>query len=203
RTEAMEVGTDSWAVGQRIMTNSSTFSSLLKRLVLKWEEGAKKFQSDLLRSGFLQSCCLWVEDVKLLEPHVYLPSLAPNYHPARLLQLFQGSDLWIDLCDLNAIHADRQELRESWNKERNITSPTVSQQKSAESLHSQKDTIYARLQTYPTPIRLTQVALQLPFSRLLLTAFRNASDFRLQLNPHLQVIVDCADQFNRRMAELT
>ncbi|XP_045024661.1 ectopic P granules protein 5 homolog isoform X2 [Daphnia magna] len=203
RTEAMEVGTDSWAVGQRIMTNSSTFSSLLKRLVLKWEESAKKFQSDLLRSSFLQSCCLWVEDVKLLEPHVYLPSLAPNYHPARLLQLFQGSDLWIDLCDLNAIHADRQELRESWNKERNITSPTVSQQKSAESLHSQKDTIYARLQTYPTPIRLTQVALQLPFSRLLLTAFRNASDFRLQLIPHLQVIVDCADQFNRRMAELT
>lgn len=203
RTEATEIGMDSWAVGQRIMTNSSTLSFLLKRLVLRWEEGVQRYLNDPLRSSFLQSCCLWVEDVKLLEPSVYLPSLAPDYHPARLLQLFQGSDLWLDFCDMNVIHADRQDLRESWNKERNMNSQAVFQQKSSCSLHPQKDNIYTRLQTYPNPIRLTQVALQLPFSRLCLTTFRNANHLRQQLDPHLQVVVECADQFSRRMAELT
>jgi hypothetical protein len=94
-----------------------------------------------------------VEDVKLLEPHVYLPSLAPNYHPARLLQLFEGSDLWLDLCDFNTIHAERQELRESWNKERNITTSVVFHKKTGDFLQLNKDTIFTRLQSYPEPIR--------------------------------------------------
>jgi hypothetical protein len=185
------------------MTNSSTLSFLLKRLVLKWEEGVQLFQNDPIRSSFLQSCCLWVEDVKLLEPHVYLPSLAPNYHPERLLQLFQGSDLWLDLCDFNIIHLERQELRESWDKERNITTSVVSHKKPGGPLQFNKETIFNRLQSYPEPIRLAQVALHRPFSRLSLAAFQNAGDLRRQLNPHLQVVVGCADQFNRGMAELT
>lgn len=202
RTEAMEIGTDSWAVGQRIMTNSSTLSSLLKRLVLKWKEGVQLFQNDPVRSSFLQSCCLWVEDVKLLEPHIYLPSLTPNYYPARLLQLFQGSEMWLDLCNFNTIHAERQELRESLNKERNITT-SVFHKTARGSLQLNKDTIFTRLQSYPEPIRLAQVVLQPPFSRLPLAAFQNASDLRRQLNPYLQEVVNYADQFSRRMAELT
>ena len=202
RTEAAEIGVDSWAVGQRIMTNSSALSALLKRMVLNWEDGVQRLQNDSVRSNFLQSCCLWVEDVKLLEPHVYLPSLAPNYHPARLLQLFQGSDLWLDLCDVNAVLAERQELRDSWNKERNITGP-VNFQKPAAAILPQRETIFTRLQSYPNPIRLTQVILQLPFTRLPIAAYQNASDLRRHLDPHLRAVVDCAEQFSRRIAELT
>lgn len=202
RTETTEIGSYSWAVGQRIMTNSPALSSLLKRLVLSWEEGVQRFQDQPFRSSFFQSCCLWVEDVKLLEPHVYLPALSPNYHPARLVQLFQGSELWLDLCDINTILAERFELRESWNKERNLNN-LCPLHKPAATFPSQTETIFTRLQTYPDPIRLSHVALRPPFFRLPMAAFRSASDLRRQLDPHLQIVLDCADQFSRRIAELT
>lgn len=202
RTETTEIGADSWAVGQRIMTSSSSLSLLLKRMVLGWMDATKRCENDAVRASFFQSCCLWVEDVKLLEPNVYLPTLAPNYSPSRLLQLFQGSDLWLDLCGLSTIYAERQALRESWNKERNLSS-IAAFQKLASPSHLQRDTIFTRLQTYPDPIRLAQVSLDLPYRQLPLGAIQNPVDLRKCLDPHLRVIVDSVDQFSRRMAELT
>ena len=97
RPDVQETGVQSWAVGQLIMTSCSSLSALLKRLALGWKDAMERFKNAngqtetcfFLTSDFFQSCCLWLDDVKLLEPNVYLPSLGPIYNPARLLQLFQ------------------------------------------------------------------------------------------------------------------
>ena len=202
RSEAAEIGADSWAVGQRIMTSTSVLSSLLKKLVLSWDDGVQRFQNDPLRSAFFQSCCLWIEDVKLLEPHVYLPALASNYSPTRLLQVFQGSDLWLDLCGIDAILVDRQELRDCWKKERHVDCQ-IPPRKPAAAILPHTETIFSRLQSYPDPVRMTDVSLTVPFNRLSLATFRRAEDLRRQLESHLKVVIDSADHFSRRMAELT
>ena len=99
RPDVQEIGVQSWAVGQLIMTSCSSLSALLKRLALGWKDAMERFNdvreqpvgatSFFLTSAFFHSCCLWLDDVKLLEPNVYLPSLGPAYNPARLVQLFQ------------------------------------------------------------------------------------------------------------------
>lgn len=97
RPDVQEIGVQSWAVGQLIMTSCSSLSALLKRLALGWKDATERFKdaneqigtSFFLTSAFFQSCCLWLDDVKLLEPNVYLPALNSVYNPARLVQLFQ------------------------------------------------------------------------------------------------------------------
>ena len=190
RPEANDVGVESWACGQRIMTSSSVLSALLKHLSL-----------NLLQKEtdpFFQSCRLWLEDVKLLEPGVYLPSLSPNYHPASLLQLFQGSDLWLELFNLDSVRWERQELRDLFTKERNLDrNGSASRTPDHKTTPSSSDTVITRLQTYIDPARLANVKLDPTFRKLPAHAYRNAVELRRQLNRHLQLIAERADQFSR------
>ena len=112
RPDNLEVGAESWAVGQLIMTSCSSLSNLLKQLALGWLDGINRLQNDhqqigssfFLTGAFFQSCCLWLDDVKLLEPNVYLPALGPKYNPARLVQLFQvRNNLFLRLPSPNCL----------------------------------------------------------------------------------------------------
>lgn len=203
RAETLDIDIQTWAVGQRIMTHSSALSSLLKRLALSWTDGIQRLQeSNPQLSAFFKSCLLWLEDVKLLEPQIYLPSLPPSYHSSRLLQLFQGSELWLELCRLDIIGLERLKLREVWNKERNPTgSMAVVQHPSR--FQSAGDTLVSRIQNCSTPVELVQVVIQPPFFRLPPAAFYEVDELHRHLNRHLNVVTNSAEQFVSKTAELT
>jgi len=196
RPNTNEVGVDSWACGQRVMTSSLFLSSLLKRL------SARFLQKET--DSFFRSCCVWLEDVKLMEPGVYLPSLSPNYYPARLLQLFQGSDLWMDLFNLDAVRLERQELRDLWIKERNLDRNRPTNHRTSEPSIAQppSDTVFTRLQTYVEPVRLAQVTLEPAFCKIPQHAYHSVAELRGQLNRHLHLVVECADQHSRKYHSL-
>ena len=143
--------------------------------------------------------------MKLLEPGVYLPALAPNYHPARLLQLFQGSEPWLDLCRMETIRMERLELRKLLDKERNLAARSFIQHRQSGSQQAPlpAESLVSRLQNYSDPVLLARADLKPAFFRLPFSALRDAGQLRHQLGRHLAVVTASAERFVQRTAELT
>ena len=203
------INVESWAVGERIFKSNSSHSTLIKNLNRRLAECADRHRETVAFSSFYQAACIWLKDIKLLEPNVYLPTLSPVYSAERLVSAFQGDEaLWMDLYDLDgSIRAERQQLREALLTERNELLPkmaSVNQSRANSGVMVGPDCLLVRLKSYEEPVLLnTQVQVIAPFSRPSVTTLRKTSELQRMLQPRIGVILQNVEQYNRRVAELT
>ena len=86
---------EGWAVGERILNSNSSCSSLFKRLIVRLAESVNEVEPPIKLASYYQACNIWINDNKLLEPNVYLPTLNSGYFPEKLIQVFQNENsLW-------------------------------------------------------------------------------------------------------------
>lgn len=77
------------------------------------------------RIGFYEACRLWIGDRKLLEDHVYVPSLGAAYDPERLILIFNNDQdrLWWDLFDAETDDQERERVLRLLRDERDRLLP--------------------------------------------------------------------------------
>lgn len=194
-------GAGTWAIGQRIMTANSSLSALLKQLVVNWTDDTLRLSLKSPINSFLKACVLWLEDVRLLEPDVYLPSLSSSYQPSRLLQAFQqDGDVWMDLCDVDTIRFERFSLYQLWSKEKSWKAQPALFHDDAT---VKGEDLASRLMSYPEVKCLEEERVYPPFIRLPVAVLADANKLQRELKQTFRVIRENADRFARLFAELT
>ena len=70
--------------------------------------------------GFYKSCEVWLDEPRLHENAVYLPSLPEVYDSPRLLRLFNANDKesWMELVDKDAIFASLDAATRKWRRDK-------------------------------------------------------------------------------------
>ena len=74
--------------------------------------------------NFYKSCEVWLDEPRLHESAVYLPSLPEVYDSPRLLRLFNANDkeAWMEFIDKDAITADLDAAVRKWRQDRDAAS---------------------------------------------------------------------------------
>ncbi|XP_050432163.1 ectopic P granules protein 5 homolog [Adelges cooleyi] len=100
-------------------------SSYLSKINNKLKECAALHRQKLLsepnsdidsRSArFFEACILWLTDVRLLEPTLFIPSLDSIYEPSELTHIINGSNEWLpQLINKTAIEESKIECSKNW-----------------------------------------------------------------------------------------
>ncbi|XP_046571414.1 LOW QUALITY PROTEIN: ectopic P granules protein 5 homolog [Haliotis rubra] len=114
----------------------------------------KEFHQKLAR--MYQTFALWLDEPRLHDANLYLPSLPAQYDSARLLQVFQNQMVpWLEFVDLESVRHQLAKSAEDWNKLVNAASsddvrntmlnPELDPHKAA-------DRILVRLRHYDPPL---------------------------------------------------
>lgn len=115
----------------------------------------------------------------------------------------QGSELWVELCHLDAIEAEGENLRQLLVKQKNPPACSMANKHPSRAIRPTVDSLLNRLDGYQEPVRLSPAVLERSPQLVTPSTFQNVAALRRNLSGWLRNISETAERFQRRMAELT
>ncbi|KAF2894637.1 hypothetical protein ILUMI_11535 [Ignelater luminosus] len=163
-----------------------------------------------LKKQFYESCyrvfraySLWLEEPRLQEANLYLPSLPPQYEPRLLALIIQGNPApWLEYIDYEAIKLEQQKSIKSWRtsiyRERsNVNQPLLNPGSGMESADP-VERILRRLTSYDLPKSAPAIVKAAPVIPVI---DYNKNSFLKVLGPHFQTLHQFAHNHTLRVSE--
>ena len=111
--------------------------------------------------------------------------------------------MWLELCHLDAIEVEADNLRQVLMKQKNPPTCSTTSKQPSRPIRPTVNSMLNRLVGYQEPVGLPPAVLECPSLPVTRSMFQNVAALRRNLSGWLHNISQTAERFQRRIAELT
>ncbi|XP_014203959.1 ectopic P granules protein 5 homolog isoform X2 [Copidosoma floridanum] len=209
------------------MINLSYLKKLKKRLIdtKEYFETKRKNSNDGLQASeelaeercvffdvtakYYETLILWLEEPRLQEAGIYLPTFPPNYMPSKLNVIMQNDQTpWLEYVDQWAVHCSQQTALQKWQRNCKRESKGSSKKLNSTPITPLEPTdplqrIFRRLNSYEQPVSPPALTHHVPLIEVAKECLYNREALIELFRPHLKAILDYTQTFNFMVSEHT